>query len=222
MPDPITATDAAATDRSRLPLPARGRCSRAIECDGEPAGGGAGERREHVGRRRERDQRSAADAKHPVAHQREGRHRRHHRAEATRLATLSAGSTEALAPASMVARNDGSRDQLIAITVTIAAASAVTTAHTPPTAWSDVAPQRSSARKDASRRGSTRNDITRLTSTTTTSELQAARVDGPEADQNHASMIDRLVDLPALSPRSFFDTLAAQDTSVGTHGESKE
>src|SRR5271169_3024541 len=50
----------------------------------------------------------------------------------TRLATLSAGSTDALAPAPMVARNDGNRDQLIAITVTIAAASAVITAHTPP------------------------------------------------------------------------------------------
>ncbi len=78
----------------------------------------------------------------------------------------------------MVARNDGSRDQLIAITVTIAAASAITTAHTPPTADSDVPPQRSSARKDESRRGSTTNDITKLTSTTTISGSTARPTGG--------------------------------------------
>jgi soluble lytic murein transglycosylase len=47
----------------------------------------------------------------------------------------------------------------IATTVRIAAASAVTTAHTPPTAESDVAPQRSSDRYDTSRRGSRHQEI---------------------------------------------------------------
>src|SRR4249920_481117 len=64
----------------------------------------------------------------------------------TRLATLTAGNTEALAPASMLARNDGRRRQLTAITVAIAQASATITAHTPATACSEVAPQYSSAR----------------------------------------------------------------------------
>jgi len=64
----------------------------------------------------------------------------------TRLATLSAGSTEALAPASRLVRNEGRRRQLSAMDVAMAAASAVTTAQTPATAASDVAPQRCSAR----------------------------------------------------------------------------
>ena len=58
----------------------------------------------------------------------------------TRLATLSTGSTDALAPASMVSRRPGKRRRLTAMTAMIAAASAVTTAHTPPTAESEVAP----------------------------------------------------------------------------------
>src|SRR5205814_6805474 len=81
----------------------------------------------------------------------------------TRLATLTAGNTEALAPASMVARNAGSRRWLTASTVTIAQASAVITAHTPPTAASDVPPQRASARKRVSTAGRISNDIARLT-----------------------------------------------------------
>ena len=54
----------------------------------------------------------------------------------TRLATLSAGSTEAFAPASMLSRSAGRRRRLSAMSVRIAAASATHTAHTPPTAES--------------------------------------------------------------------------------------
>src|SRR3979411_1770654 len=78
----------------------------------------------------------------------------------TRLATLTAGNTEALAPASMLARSDGRRRQLTAMSVAIAQASATITAHTPATAGSEVAPQYSSARKEKSRRGRTSSDIT--------------------------------------------------------------
>src|SRR5258708_18889511 len=65
----------------------------------------------------------------------------------TRLATLIAGSTAAFAPASIAARSAGTRRKLTASTVAIAQVSAVITAHTPPTAASDVLPQRASARK---------------------------------------------------------------------------
>src|SRR6202035_3205402 len=84
----------------------------------------------------------------------------------TRLATLIAGSTAALAPASMVARRAGSRRKLTASTVTIAQASAVITAHTPPTAARDVSPQRGSVRKWVSSAGKINNDIARLTTIT--------------------------------------------------------
>ena len=52
----------------------------------------------------------------------------------TRLATLNAGSTEALAPASMLSRNAGNRRRLTATTTTMAAASATATDQTPATA----------------------------------------------------------------------------------------
>src|SRR3954447_803227 len=61
----------------------------------------------------------------------------------TRLATLTAGSTDALAPASRLARRSGRLRYRTATSVAIAAASAVTTAQTPATADSDVPPQRS-------------------------------------------------------------------------------
>src|SRR6202035_3676733 len=64
----------------------------------------------------------------------------------TRLATLRTGNTEALAPASIDARSDGSREKFTAIRTTTAAVKAVTTAHTPPTAESEVEPQAGSAR----------------------------------------------------------------------------
>src|SRR5262245_42088455 len=64
----------------------------------------------------------------------------------TRLATLTAGRTEALAPASMVLRRSGSRRQLRATTAAIAQASAVATDQTPATADSVVVPHRVSAR----------------------------------------------------------------------------
>ena len=57
----------------------------------------------------------------------------------TRLATLNAGRADALAPASMVARSVGRREKLIARSTAMATASALTTAHTPPTADSVVA-----------------------------------------------------------------------------------
>src|SRR6187200_1683759 len=74
----------------------------------------------------------------------------------TRLATLKIGSTEALAPASMVARRVGRRRKLSTTTARIAAASATATDQTPATAESEVEPQRSSARYDTSRRGGPR------------------------------------------------------------------
>src|SRR5262245_17312672 len=96
----------------------------------------------------------------------------------TRLATLTAGKTEALAPASMLSRNAERRERLTAITVPTATASATTTDHTPLTADRDVAPHRSSARKDKSSRGNTTSDITRLTTTTTTSGNTADTMGG--------------------------------------------
>src|SRR5262249_57346372 len=68
----------------------------------------------------------------------------------TRLATLTAGSTDAFAPASMLWRNAGSRARLRSTTVAIAVASATTTDQTPATAPLDVAPQPASARHAAS------------------------------------------------------------------------
>src|SRR5262249_39222223 len=96
----------------------------------------------------------------------------------TRLATLRAGSTEALAPASMLARNAGRYLRLRMTSVADAASNAVTTAQTPPTADSEVAPHRSSARNETSRRGRITSDISRLTTTTTTSGEAARTADG--------------------------------------------
>src|SRR5262245_51895492 len=97
----------------------------------------------------------------------------------TRLATDTIGSTEALAPASMVARKAGNRRTLIATTVSTAASSATATDHTPLTADSEVAPHRGSARNEASMRGRTTNDITRLTAITTISGRAARGIGGP-------------------------------------------
>src|ERR1700729_1658247 len=58
----------------------------------------------------------------------------------TRLATLNAGNTDALAPASMLARKAGNRCQLSAISTRIDVASATATDHTPATADSEVPP----------------------------------------------------------------------------------
>src|SRR5262249_1390782 len=66
----------------------------------------------------------------------------------TRLATAKIGSTDALAPASMLSRNAGRRLKLMVITVAMAAASATATDQTPATADSDVPPQPSSARNE--------------------------------------------------------------------------
>src|SRR5262245_19029970 len=87
----------------------------------------------------------------------------------TRLATDTIGSTDALAPASMVARNAGKRLMLIAMTVTMAANSATATDQTPATADSEVEPHRGSSRNEASTRGRTTKDISRLTAMTTIS-----------------------------------------------------
>src|SRR5262249_59640885 len=99
----------------------------------------------------------------------------------TRLATLTAGRTEALAPASMLSRSDGRRLRLQRMTVTIAAASATTTDHTPATPEIEVAPQRSSARNEKSSRGNTTSDIKRLTRTTTTTGRAAEVIGGAES-----------------------------------------
>ena len=60
----------------------------------------------------------------------------------------------------------------------IAAASAVTTAHTPPTAESVVEPHSGLARYDASMRGRTNSDIKRLTPTTMTKGRKARPIGG--------------------------------------------
>jgi hypothetical protein len=64
----------------------------------------------------------------------------------TWLEVLRAGRTEALEPASTLSRSAGRRWRLVTTSTTIAASSAVITAHTPPTAESEVSPQRSSPR----------------------------------------------------------------------------
>src|SRR5215467_10082544 len=86
----------------------------------------------------------------------------------TRLATLTIGSTAALAPASIVSRNVGRRLKLVATSTAIATASATMTDQTPPTAASVVDPHCGSARKVASILGRTPNDMIRLTNTTVT------------------------------------------------------
>src|SRR6266851_2723668 len=91
----------------------------------------------------------------------------------TRLATLNTGRTAALAPASMLSRNAGKRCQFATTTVTIAASSATITAQTPPTAESDVSPQRGSARNATSSLGRTTKDISRFTAITTISGAAA-------------------------------------------------
>src|SRR6516164_11085520 len=96
----------------------------------------------------------------------------------TRLATLSTGSTDALAPESMVSRKPGRRRQLIATTATIAAINAVTTDHMPATAESEVAPNSSLARNDTSRLGRITRVISTLTLTTTRSGNAAKPMDG--------------------------------------------
>src|SRR5215472_13731420 len=99
----------------------------------------------------------------------------------TRLATLTAGSTDAFAPASKLWRNAGSRARLSSTTVAIAAASATTTDHTPATAPIDVPPQRVSARYEESIRGRMTSDIARLTAMTTRSGNAAIRAGGSAA-----------------------------------------
>src|SRR5262249_52333067 len=96
----------------------------------------------------------------------------------TRLATLSTGSTDALAPESIVSRKLGRRRQLIATTVTIATISAVTTDHMPATAASEVAPKSSFARNDTWRLGRITRVISTLTPITTRSGNAAKPMGG--------------------------------------------
>src|SRR5215472_12712373 len=96
----------------------------------------------------------------------------------TRLATLTAGRTEALAPASMLWRSAGKRLLLKRITTAIVTASATTTDQTPATAEIEVPPQRSSARYEKSSRGKMTRDIRKLTATTITSGSIATKTDG--------------------------------------------
>src|ERR1700682_5103920 len=81
----------------------------------------------------------------------------------TRLAVLSTGSTEALAPASRDLRNSGKRLRWISTRANEATANAVTTDQTPLTAASNVSPNRGSARKPVYIRGSTNRLLRRLT-----------------------------------------------------------
>ena len=90
---------------------------------------------------------------HPVPHQRESGQRRDDRAEADEARDAEHRQDGGVGAGVHARAQRAAAGQLIAITTTMAAASAVTTAHTPPTAASEVAPQASSARKEASRRG---------------------------------------------------------------------
>src|ERR1700736_6734717 len=84
----------------------------------------------------------------------------------TKLAVLSTGSTEALAPASRVLRNSGRRLRWITARISDAIASAVTTDQAPLTAESEVSPNRGSARNPVYTRGSTNKLMRRLTTRT--------------------------------------------------------
>ena len=87
----------------------------------------------------------------------------------TRLATLTIGSTEALAPASSVSRNVPSRVRFSTTSTTIAAISAVITDHKPLTPARDTPPHCGKARKLVSIRGRITNDMSRFTITSTAS-----------------------------------------------------
>ena len=99
----------------------------------------------------------------------------------TRLATLSTGRAEALAPASTVSRSAGSRRWLNATRMRMAEISATITDQTPLTDESGMLPHRASARKLVSRRGSTHMDMARLTRITTISGRMATRIEGPDS-----------------------------------------
>src|ERR1700721_553406 len=94
----------------------------------------------------------------------------------TRLATLSTGKTEALAPASILSRNFGNRARLARMRTRIAVASATATDHTPATADREVPPQRAASKKEKQRRGRTTSDIRRFTLTTTASGSTATPI----------------------------------------------
>ncbi len=96
----------------------------------------------------------------------------------TRLATLMAGSAEALTPASMVTRKSGMRRRLSRRTVAMAQERAVITDHTPLTPAAEVAPHRDSAKKPRSSRARTKSDKTRLTRMTTTIGAAAVAMGG--------------------------------------------
>ncbi|MCA1439391.1 hypothetical protein I6F07_03985 [Ensifer sp. IC4062] len=104
-----------------------------VERDRETAGSGAGERRQDIRGHRDRNEWSATDTEHPVTPAKAGIAATT-APKPTRLATATAGRTDASAPASIVARKVGNRRKFNATTVANAAASAVTTAHTPLTA----------------------------------------------------------------------------------------
>jgi len=137
-----------------------------IERDRHPARGRAGQRGEHVGRDSERNQEAPADRQHPFAHHcKRGQHG-DDRTEPHQAGNGDSRQHRGIAPASMLARSDGSRARLTRTSVKIAAASATATDHTPITADKEVAPQRSSPRNEKSRRGRTNSDIRKFTLTT--------------------------------------------------------
>src|SRR5262252_7441379 len=119
-----------------------------VESDRQTARGRAGQRSQEVGRDRKGDEWASAIDSTQLRTMANASTAATTAPKPTRLATLSIGSTDALAPASPVCRSPSSRFQLTMTTVTIAANSAVTTAHTPPTAESEDAPNRSSARNE--------------------------------------------------------------------------
>src|SRR5260370_2045589 len=85
----------------------------------------------------------------------------------TRLATLKAGRTAALAPASMLCRRLGRRRPVKSNSATIAAVRAAATDHTPPTAESGGAPRRAAATEPVSSPGSTPTGMKTLARATT-------------------------------------------------------
>ena len=83
--------------------------SKRIQRDGQLTGCRTCECGQHVGGERERHKRAALDSKHRVAHDTKGGNVATTAPNPTRLATLTAGSTDAFAPASMVSRIVGNR-----------------------------------------------------------------------------------------------------------------
>ncbi len=129
----------------------------------------------------------------------------------TMLAVFMTGSTEALVPASMVSRGVARRRRCATSTTMIAASSAVANDQMPPTAASEVGPQRGSARNAVSSRGRTKRLIPRF-ATITTSIGSAASHRGTPPSKCRPCAISAGSKLPQAAPLAQ-DTLGSPDES---------